>query len=180
MNFFEEKITIDKNLTIYYVNCDSVQLHFLKDIWIVSCLTFCNLIVPSFLINSFSITFICLSPWISGKHFTASRLSRTSDAVTFLTSCLSNIIFWLQELYNAFFWVFLLPIYVCWINNDFDAIVSWSVISLEICTNNSWNSVSVSSIMIDISLTSKQHFLKHCLMFSVDAVLSYQKLVCPL
>ena len=35
MDFFEEKIIIDKNITRFYVNCDSLQLHFLKDIWLV-------------------------------------------------------------------------------------------------------------------------------------------------
>ena len=30
LNFFEEKIIIDENITIFYVNCDSLQLHFLK------------------------------------------------------------------------------------------------------------------------------------------------------
>ena len=79
MDFFEEKIIIDKNLTILNVNCDSLQLHFLKNIYIVLCLTFCNLSVSSFLIYSFSITFICLSPLISAKHFTASTRSRASE-----------------------------------------------------------------------------------------------------
>ena len=80
LDFFEEKIIIDKNLTILNLNCDSLQLHFLKNIYVVLCLTFCNLSVSTFLIYSFSITFICLSPWISAKHFTASRWSRASES----------------------------------------------------------------------------------------------------
>ena len=35
LSFFEENIIIDKNLTIVYINCDSLQLYFLKNIWIV-------------------------------------------------------------------------------------------------------------------------------------------------
>ena len=62
-----KKIIINKNLTIFYVNCDSLQLHFLKKIWIVFCLKFCNLSVFIFLINSFSIALICLSPFLSWK-----------------------------------------------------------------------------------------------------------------
>ena len=61
-NVSKEKNIMDKNLTIFCVNCDSLQLHFLKNIWIVLCLTFCNLGVSIFPIYSFSITFICLSP----------------------------------------------------------------------------------------------------------------------
>ena len=89
-DFFEGKIVIDKNLTIFYINCDSLQLNFLKNIWIVLFLAFCS--VSNFPINSFSIAFICLSPWISAKHFTTSRLSRASDAFTYLTSCSSSVI----------------------------------------------------------------------------------------
>ena len=44
---------------------------------------FCNLSVSTFPIHSLSITFICLSPWISAKHFTVSRLPNASNAVTF-------------------------------------------------------------------------------------------------
>ena len=64
LDFLEGKSILDKNLTIFYVNCDSLQLHF---IWIVLCLTFCNLSVSTFPIT---FTFICLSPLISAKHFT--------------------------------------------------------------------------------------------------------------
>ena len=87
LDFFEEKIIIDKNLTRFYVNCDTWQLHLLKNIWIVLCLTYCNLSVSTYPINSFSIMLICLSPWISAKHLTASRISRALDAVTFLIPC---------------------------------------------------------------------------------------------
>ena len=97
LDFFKEKIIIGKCLTIFYVNDDSLQLHVLKCIWIVLCLTFCNLSVSTFPINLFSMTFICLSPSTSPKHFTASRLSRASDAVTFLTFCSSSAI-----IYNSF------------------------------------------------------------------------------
>lgn len=30
LNFFEEKTIIDKNVIIFYVNCESLQLHFLN------------------------------------------------------------------------------------------------------------------------------------------------------
>ena len=104
------RIIIDKILNIFNVNRDSLQLRFLKNIWVVLCLTFCNLGVSTFPINSFSITFISLSPWNSAKHFTASRLSRVSYAVTFLTFCLSSAIssssHWLKGLCNASFSAF--------------------------------------------------------------------------
>ena len=45
-----------------------------------------------------------------------------------------------------------------------------SMVSTEICANNSWDSVSISSFMIYISPTSNSHFLKHCLMVSVDTI----------
>ena len=57
LDFFEQKVITDKNLTIFYLICDNLQLHFLKHIWIVLCLIFCNLIVFNFAI----ITFVCLS-----------------------------------------------------------------------------------------------------------------------
>ena len=52
LNFFKEKIIVDKNLTIFYVICDSLQLPFLKTIWIVHFGTLCNLsvfIYPKFI-----------------------------------------------------------------------------------------------------------------------------------
>ena len=61
LNFFEEKIIIDKNLTIFYVNCDSLRLHFIENICTVLCLTLCNFSVFTFPINSVSITLICVS-----------------------------------------------------------------------------------------------------------------------
>ena len=48
LDFFQEKIIIDKNLTMFYDDCDSLQLHFLQNIWIVLYLTLCNLIVSIF------------------------------------------------------------------------------------------------------------------------------------
>ena len=52
LNFFKEKIIVDKNLTMFYVICDSLQLQFLKAIWIVHFGTLCNLsvfIYPKFI-----------------------------------------------------------------------------------------------------------------------------------
>ena len=34
LDFFEKKIILVKNITIFYVNYDSIQLYFLKNIWI--------------------------------------------------------------------------------------------------------------------------------------------------
>ena len=132
LDFFEEKFIIDRNLIInrnlisanFHVNCDSLQIHFSKNIQTVLCLTFCTLSASTFRINSFSTTFICLSPWISAKHFTTSRLSRVSDAdILFIISNFfvqfidSNSTIWLQDLCNAVFSAFLFPSYVCWISS---------------------------------------------------------------
>ena len=151
LDFFEEKIIIDKNLIIFYVNCDSLKFHFLKNICIVLRLTFCNLSVSTFPINSFSITFIYVSPCISARHFTASRISRASDVL-------------LQDL-------MLFSSHSCRQSTSVgstagcDVIVSESksiylssVVSLKTCANNSSNSVSISSFMIDTSPISKPHF----------------------
>ena len=47
--FFPKKI-ITIIVTIFYVKCDSLHRHFLKDICIVLCITFCNLNVSTFLL----------------------------------------------------------------------------------------------------------------------------------
>ena len=104
-----------------------MQLHFLKNIWIALCLTFCNLSVFTFLINSFSITFMRYLRKSQQKLFTASRLSRSPDVVTFLTSCSSPAISLFESLIKTvssdctssampFYLPFLSSVYVCWIN----------------------------------------------------------------
>ena len=148
----------------------------------------------TFPINSFSITSFCLSPYISAKHFTASRLSRASDAVTSLTSFSSLAISSSESLIKA--------VYSDWTTSAIpfsqhsccqstcvgstagsDVIVSASrsiysssVVSLEICANYSSNSLSITLIMIDISPTSSPHFLRQCLMVYVYAVLIKPKI----
>ena len=62
LDFFEENTIIDKNITMFYVNCNSSQLYFLNNIWTILCLTLYNVSVSTFSINLFSITFIYLSP----------------------------------------------------------------------------------------------------------------------
>ena len=39
LDFFKEKVIMNKNLTICYFNCDSLQFPFLKNIWRVLFLT---------------------------------------------------------------------------------------------------------------------------------------------
>ena len=157
MDFFKEKIIIDKNLTRSYANCDSLKLRFLKYIWILLCLIFCNLSVFNFPINSFRITFICLSPWVLAKHFTAYRLSSVSDPVIFLTSCSASAISSSKSLIKTLSSdckTSAIPFYrhschqsKC-VGSTAGSGVSVStqkliVVSLEICANTSWNSVSI-------------------------------------
>ena len=140
--------------------------------------------LPLFL-TSFSITFICLSPWTLAKHFTTPSLSRTSDAVTFLTSCSSSAISSSELLIKTVSSdcktsEMLFPRHYRHSTRVGSAagsdviifasksIYSSSVVSLQICANNSWNSVQISSFMIDLSPTSNPHFLKHCLVISMD------------
>ena len=72
--------------------------------------------------------FICLSSWISAKHFTASKLSRAADAIIFLISCSSSTISPSESLIKIvssdckisamlFFSAHFSPIYVHWISS---------------------------------------------------------------
>ena len=49
-----------------------------------------------------------------------------------------------------------------------ESMYSSSVTSLEVCANNSWNSVSIYLFTINISPKSNRHFWKHYLMVSAD------------
>ena len=109
MDFFKEKVIIDKNLTIFHVNCDSLQLYFSRCVWIVVCLMFCNLSVSTFTINSFSITFICLSPWISAiirhniKAIKGFRCRHVSNILLIISNILRQFSFyWNWPIANKF------------------------------------------------------------------------------
>ena len=112
-SYFTKERIIDKNLIIFYVNCDSLQLHFFKNICIVLFLTFLAWVFPLFL-------FVYLLISLNFSKTLHNIQIFNPDAFTFLTTC-RRPSHWLKQcladLCNAFFSAFLSSVSVCWINS---------------------------------------------------------------
>ena len=151
----------------------------LPNLWIIR-LTFCNLSISTFPNNSFSIAFISLSIWISGKHFADSRLSRAINSRHLSNIFSSSAILsydWLIKTVssNSKTYAMLFSRHSCRQSTCVGSKAGYDVI---VSASKSIYSSSVVSLEISVSLliyywhtpTSNPQFLKHCLMVSVDTL----------
>ena len=128
------------------------------------------------------------------QNTTASRLSRASDANTFLKSCSSSAIFSSESLIktessDCKIFVKLFSRHSCRqstyvgstvssnvIVSGSKSIHSSSVVSLEICANNSWKSVSISSFMMVSVNTLFQSIWSQLIAFNTQIFQLFEKL----